>query len=167
MSPKILLYSYGYIGVLQSIFCFSTGTVEDADENMWQRKCRFSAQLVLGWLMYFSATPDIGALVRAQDALKDYTDEEGVARVVSALRVNSTHLISGSKEKVLEKRGMQPACTWLEFPWAAGSQKHDVILCPQILSLRTVYYWTLVLGQVAAALASTTKRQPLFGEGRS
>ena len=32
---------------------------------------------------------------------------------------------------------------------------------------RTVYYWTLVLGQVAAALASTTKRQPLFGSGGS
>ncbi|CAJ1335781.1 unnamed protein product [Effrenium voratum] len=29
----------------------------------------------------------------------------------------------------------------------------------------TVYYWTLVLGQVAAALCATTKRQPLFGEG--
>ena len=35
------------------------------------------------------------------------------------------------------------------------------------LRLRTVYYWTLVLGQVAAALASTTKRQPLFGSGDS
>lgn len=29
----------------------------------------------------------------------------------------------------------------------------------------TVYYWTLVLGQVAAALSSTTKSQPLFGDG--
>ena len=31
--------------------------------------------------------------------------------------------------------------------------------------LRTVYYWTLVLGQVAAAMSSTTKNQPLFGDG--
>ncbi|CAE8585381.1 unnamed protein product [Polarella glacialis] len=29
----------------------------------------------------------------------------------------------------------------------------------------TVYYWTLVLGQVAAGLCATTKLQPLFGEG--
>jgi len=29
----------------------------------------------------------------------------------------------------------------------------------------TVYYWTLVLGQVAAAMSSTTKNQPLFGDG--
>ena len=33
------------------------------------------------------------------------------------------------------------------------------------ISPRTVYYWTLVLGQVAAALSSTTKSQPLFGDG--
>ncbi|CAE7561200.1 ATP12A [Symbiodinium necroappetens] len=86
ISSKILLYSYGYIGVLQAVFC---------------------------WMMYFLATPGIGNLVQAHDDLKDYTQEE----------------------TILEKRGM------------------------------TVYYWTLVLGQVAAALASTTKRQPLFGSG--
>ena len=28
----------------------------------------------------------------------------------------------------------------------------------------TVYYWSLVLGQVAAAYCSTTKSQPLFGK---
>lgn len=39
------------------------------------------------------------------------------------------------------------------------------VLSPGRRLLRTVYYWTLVLGQVAAAFACTTKRQPLFGNG--
>eukprot|EP00439_Symbiodinium_sp_Y106_P070149 s548_g12.t1 len=90
ISSKILLYSYGYIGVLQAVFC---------------------------WMMYFLATPGLANQIRTHDDLTYYTPEETIW------------------QKILEKRGM------------------------------TVYYWTLVLGQVAAALASTTKRQPLFGSG--
>jgi len=41
-------------------------------------------------------------------------------------------------------------------PYKHAADKHTV------LSGKTIYYWTLVLGQIAAALSTTTERQSLF-----
>ena len=83
VNRRIMLYSYCYMGLLQTAFCT---------------------------LMYLVATPGIGRLVGENIEVQEYTAEDFAT----------------------QRRGM------------------------------TVYYWTLVLGQVAAALATSTKLQPLF-----
>lgn len=80
----VLIYSYGYIGILQMLGC---------------------------WFMFFVASPHIYELYSKQISPNDYTDEEIV--------------------------------------WNAEGM--------------TVYYWTLVLAQIAAAIATTTKLQSVFG----
>jgi len=86
VNGKVLLYSYGYIGMMQMIFC---------------------------WIMFFWASPGMMDLYKSKKIPSEYTDEEEIAG----------------------KQGM------------------------------TVYYWTLVLGQIAAAISTTTKLQSVFGIG--
>uniref|UniRef100_A0A7S1M5B2 Cation-transporting P-type ATPase N-terminal domain-containing protein n=1 Tax=Alexandrium catenella TaxID=2925 RepID=A0A7S1M5B2_ALECA len=81
---KVLLYSYGFIGQIQMIFC---------------------------WLMFFWAAPNVMSIVGKNPA--EYTKADILADV-------------------------------------EGS---------------TAYYWTLVLGQIAAAISTTTKMQSVFGLG--
>jgi len=83
---KVLVYSYGYIGQLQMVFC---------------------------WFMFFYASPGIWDLYQSGRQPMDYTIDDG--------------------RTVYE--GM------------------------------SVYYWTLVLGQIAAGISSTTKLQSVFGFG--
>jgi len=86
VNQKVLIYSYGYIGIFQMFFC---------------------------WLMFFWAAPGIWELYLSGKSPNDYTEDEEFANV----------------------QGM------------------------------TVYYWTLVLGQIAAAISTTTKVQSVFGLG--
>jgi len=86
VNSKVLIYSYGFIGQLQMLFC---------------------------WLMFFYASPGLMDLFLSQTSPNDYTEADE--------RVN-----------------------------AQGT---------------TVYYWTLVLGQIAAAISTTTKLQSVFGAG--
>jgi len=83
---KVLLYSYGYIGQFQMLFC---------------------------WLMFFYASPGIMDLYLNKVSPEDYTETDA---------------------------------------------KHNA-------QGMTVYYWTLVLGQIAAAISTTTKLQSVFGCG--
>ncbi|CAJ1382292.1 unnamed protein product [Effrenium voratum] len=83
---KVLVYSYGYIGQLQMIFC---------------------------WVMFFWATPGMWELTQSGKSPNDYTVEDFT----------------------VDTMGM------------------------------TVYYWTLVLGQIAAAVSTTTKLQSVLGFG--
>lgn len=83
---KVLVYSYGYIGQLQMLFC---------------------------WLMFFWATPGMWDLYLSGKSPNDYNPEDFVT----------------------DTMGM------------------------------TVYYWTLVLGQIAAAVSTTTKLQSVLGFG--
>jgi len=83
---KVLLYSYGYIGQFQMLFC---------------------------WLMFFWATPGMWELYTSGKSPNDYTVEDFET----------------------DTMGM------------------------------TVYYWTLVVGQIAAAVSTTTKLQSVFGLG--
>jgi magnesium-transporting ATPase (P-type) len=83
---KVLLYSYGYIGQFQMLFC---------------------------WIMFFWAAPGIWDLYVSGKSPNDYDEEDFVT----------------------DTMGM------------------------------TVYYWTLVLGQIAAAISTTTKSQSVFGLG--
>ncbi|CAJ1331684.1 unnamed protein product [Effrenium voratum] len=82
----VLVYSYGYIGQLQMIFC---------------------------WVMFFWATPGMWELTQSGKSPNDYTVEDFT----------------------VDTMGM------------------------------TVYYWTLVLGQIAAAVSTTTKLQSVLGFG--
>eukprot|EP00931_Biecheleriopsis_adriatica_P024149 TRINITY_DN15119_c0_g1_i3.p1 TRINITY_DN15119_c0_g1~~TRINITY_DN15119_c0_g1_i3.p1 ORF type:complete len:1229 (-),score=239.13 TRINITY_DN15119_c0_g1_i3:158-3646(-) len=86
VNPKVLVYSYGYMGQLQMLFC---------------------------WMMFFCATPGMWELYRSGKKPAEYSHEDSV----------------------IETRG------------------------------KTVYYWTLVLGQIAAAISTTTKMQSVFGFG--
>jgi len=86
VNSKVLIYSYGYIGQLQMLFC---------------------------WLMFFYASPNIWTLYTSGKSPNDYSEEDHFA----------------------DKQGM------------------------------TVYYWTLVLGQIAAAVSTTTKNQSVLGIG--
>mmetsp|Transcript_89989 Transcript_89989/g.160182 ORF Transcript_89989/g.160182 Transcript_89989/m.160182 type:complete len:1091 (+) Transcript_89989:125-3397(+) len=88
VNSKVLLYSYGYIGQFQMIFC---------------------------WLMFFLAVPGVWDLYITGKKPMDYTDED----------------------RTTDTQGM------------------------------TVYYWTLVLGQIAAAISTTTKLQSVLGFGTS
>lgn len=84
---KVLVYSYGYIGQLQMLFC---------------------------WLMFFLAVPGVWELYKGEQngiSPNDWTHED----------------------KRVDKQGM------------------------------TVYYWTLVMGQIAAAVSTTTKLQSVYG----
>ena len=83
---KVLVYSYGYIGQLQMLFC---------------------------WLMFFWATPGMWELYVSGKTPMDYSPEDFQT----------------------DTMGM------------------------------TVYYWTLVLGQIAAAVSTTTKLQSVLGFG--
>lgn len=83
---KVLVYSYGYIGQLQMLFC---------------------------WLMFFWATPGMWELYVSGKTPMDYSPEDFET----------------------DTMGM------------------------------TVYYWTLVLGQIAAAVSTTTKLQSVLGFG--
>eukprot|EP00438_Fugacium_kawagutii_P005593 Skav201422 [mRNA] locus=scaffold201:56504:74405:- [translate_table: standard] len=83
---KVLVYSYGYIGQLQMLFC---------------------------WLMFFWATPGMWDLYVSGKSPNDYSPEDFET----------------------DTMGM------------------------------TVYYWTLVLGQIAAAVSTTTKLQSVLGFG--
>merc|ERR1711865_1232604 len=80
----VLIYSYCYIGVLQTIFC---------------------------WAMFFHASPGVWALIHSGRQPMEYTVEDMV----------TVH------------EGM------------------------------SVYYWTLIIGQIAAAVSTTTKLQQVFG----
>merc|ERR1719454_853185 len=84
VNKKVLIYSYGYIGQFQMLFC---------------------------WLMFFHAAPGVWALYSSGLSPNDYSKEDEHTDTV----------------------GM------------------------------TVYYWTLVLGQIAAAMSTTTKMQSVFG----
>jgi len=84
VNGKVLLYSYGYIGQFQMLFC---------------------------WFMFFHASPGIWGLYINATSPEDYTEEDAF----------------------LNSQGM------------------------------TVYYWTLVMGQIAAAISTTTKLQSVFG----
>jgi magnesium-transporting ATPase (P-type) len=86
VNSKVLLYSYGYIGICQMVFC---------------------------WAMFFYASPGIMRLYINQVNPEDYSEEDA-------------------------------------FQNAQGM---------------TVYYWTLVMGQIAAAISTTTKLQSVFGCG--
>eukprot|EP00403_Amphidinium_massartii_P049669 CAMPEP_0178463032 /NCGR_PEP_ID=MMETSP0689_2-20121128/50123_1 /TAXON_ID=160604 /ORGANISM="Amphidinium massartii, Strain CS-259" /LENGTH=1066 /DNA_ID=CAMNT_0020089901 /DNA_START=125 /DNA_END=3325 /DNA_ORIENTATION=- len=86
VNGKVLVYSYGYIGMMQMIFC---------------------------WIMFFWASPGIWELFQSGKTANDYTEADELAN----------------------RQGM------------------------------TVYYWTLVLGQIAAAISTTTKLQSVFGIG--
>jgi len=85
---KVLVYSYGYIGQFQMLFC---------------------------WLMFFWATPGMWDLYMSGKSPNDYAVEDFTT----------------------DTMGM------------------------------TVYYWTLVVGQIAAAVSTTTKLQSVFGLGTS
>lgn len=84
VNSKVLLYSYGYMGMLQMLSC---------------------------WVAFFYAAPSILELYKSGKKPKEYTAED--------------------ENSVLQ--GM------------------------------SVYYWTLVLGQIAAAVSTTTKVQSVFG----
>jgi len=86
VNSKVLIYSYGYIGQFQMLFC---------------------------WLMFFWASPGMWELYTSGKSPNDY----------------------GEEDFVTDTMGM------------------------------TVYYWTLVLGQIAAAISTTTKLQSVFGFG--
>lgn len=86
VNSKVLIYSYGYIGQFQMIFC---------------------------WLMFFTAVPGIWDIYTNGRVPADYSAEDFIA----------------------DTQGM------------------------------TVYYWTLVLGQIAAAISTTTKLQSVLGFG--
>jgi len=86
VNAKVLVYSYGYIGQFQMIFC---------------------------WFMFFWASPKVWELYTSGRTPNDYSAEDFVT----------------------DTQGM------------------------------TVYYWTLVLGQIAAAISTTTKLQSVFGLG--
>jgi len=88
-NKKVFFYSYGYMGVLQTIFC---------------------------WAMYYLVTPGIHGFIGRHHKLKDMS---------------------------------------LHTP-------EDMVIHEQSM---TVYYWTLVLGQVAAAISTTTKVQRISGAG--
>mmetsp|Transcript_88312 Transcript_88312/g.161728 ORF Transcript_88312/g.161728 Transcript_88312/m.161728 type:complete len:1101 (-) Transcript_88312:166-3468(-) len=83
---KVLVYSYGYIGQFQMLFC---------------------------WIMFFYAAPGLMDLFMSGKSPNDYSEE-------------------------------------------------DALVVHQGMS---VYYWTLVLGQIAAAISTTTKLQSVFGCG--
>merc|ERR1740117_1643116 len=84
---KVLLYSYGYLGPVQMIFC---------------------------WIMFFFANGGaIWSLYTSGRRPKDYT----------------------KADETVVTQGM------------------------------TIYYWTLVMGQIAAAISTTTKLQSVFGFG--
>lgn len=83
---KVLVYSYGFIGQFQMLFC---------------------------WLMFFYASPGLWDLYMSGKGPEHYTDED----------------------EFIDRQGM------------------------------TVYYWTLVLGQIAAAISTTTKSQTVIGLG--
>mmetsp|Transcript_62122 Transcript_62122/g.133576 ORF Transcript_62122/g.133576 Transcript_62122/m.133576 type:complete len:1091 (+) Transcript_62122:133-3405(+) len=83
---KVLIYSYGYIGQFQMVFC---------------------------WVMFFWASPNIMGLYTSGKSPNEYSEDDQFA----------------------DTQGM------------------------------TVYYWTLVLGQIAAAISTTTKLQSVFGLG--
>merc|ERR1712107_560708 len=80
VNSKVLLYSYGYIGQFQMLFC---------------------------WLMFFYASPGIWELYMNGKSPEKYSEQDAF----------------------LDTQGM------------------------------TVYYWTLVVGQIAAAISTTTKLQ--------
>lgn len=82
----VLVYSYGYIGQLQMLFC---------------------------WVMFFYASPGIWDLWVSGKSPNDYTPDD----------------------EFHDRQGM------------------------------SVYYWTLVCGQIAAAISTTTKNQSVFGVG--
>lgn len=84
VNGKVLVYSYGYMGQLQMIFC---------------------------WLAFFFASPSILSLWRSHKSPNNYSEQD-------------------------------------EFNDTQGM---------------SVYYWTLVLGQIAAAISTTTKLQSVFG----
>jgi len=84
VNSKVLIYSYGYIGLWQMAFC---------------------------WGMFFYASPGIMHLFVNKISPEDYSEEDA-------------------------------------FRNAQGM---------------TVYYWTLVMGQIAAAISTTTKLQSVFG----
>jgi magnesium-transporting ATPase (P-type) len=84
VNSKVLLYSYGYIGQFQMLFC---------------------------WFMFFHASPGILHLYLDEVDPENYSEEDAF----------------------MNAQGM------------------------------TVYYWTLVLGQIAAAISTTTKSQSVFG----
>jgi len=84
VNARVLLYSYGYLGQLQTLFC---------------------------WLMFFWATPEVWSLFADGTTPDEYTE-------------------------------------------------HDRFVVMQGM---TVYYWTLVMGQIAAAIATTTKTQSVCG----
>jgi len=86
VNSKVLIYSYGYIGQFQMLFC---------------------------WVMFFYGSPAIWSLYTSGKSPNEYTKEDHFA----------------------DTQGM------------------------------TMYYWTLVLGQIAAAVSTTTKTQSVFGIG--
>jgi sodium/potassium-transporting ATPase subunit alpha len=86
VNGSVLVYSYGWIGQLQMIFC---------------------------WIMFFTAGPGIWQIYSSGLNPADYT----------------------STDRFHDKQGM------------------------------SVYYWTLVLGQIAAAISTTTKTQSVIGLG--
>jgi len=86
VNSKVLIYSYGYIGQFQMLFC---------------------------WVAFFYVSPGIMDLYLKQVDPEDYSEEDAF----------------------INAQGM------------------------------TVYYWTLVLGQIAAAISTTTKLQSVFGCG--
>jgi sodium/potassium-transporting ATPase subunit alpha len=86
VNKNVLVYSYGYIGQFQMLFC---------------------------WFMFFHASPRIWFLYSNKVDPEDYSEEDAFSN----------------------SQGM------------------------------TVYYWTLVLGQIAAAVSTTTKLQSVFGIG--
>lgn len=85
---RVLVYSYGYIGQIQMVFC---------------------------WLMFFFAAPGVWDLYQSTKAGEIAVDGYNHA------------------QKATDTRGM------------------------------TTYYWTLVMGQIAAAISTTTKMQSVFG----
>lgn len=65
----ILIFSYGYIGVLQCCFCVSAledcvgfGSVATGTDQ--------------GWLMYFLLTPDIGRMIKEYEPVSDYGHQD-------------------------------------------------------------------------------------------
>lgn len=94
---KVLLYSYGYLGQLQMVFC---------------------------WVMFFVAAPNIWKLHSAFG----WCGSRGPGPLDKCPNYDAD-------DEVYNREGM------------------------------SVYYWTLVLGQIAAAVSTTTKMQSVFGIG--
>lgn len=86
----VLMYSYGYVGILQMIFC---------------------------WIFYFTVTPNLDVVCPSRNILQ--------------LNCKNPNTYTPADENYV-REGM------------------------------TVYYWTLVMGQIAAAISTTTKKQSLF-----